>query len=118
MASPIALNSDNYPTLNESIISILKGGKRALITIYTNAEGTVYATDTHGDIINREVLSASYTASYKDANGNMTNPFVVIKFKDGEGMVNAKFIDYFTSVDYIEDHWYTLSEGDIKRKKF
>ena len=42
MATPIALNSENYPALNESIIDILKGGKRPLITIYTNAEGTVY----------------------------------------------------------------------------
>jgi hypothetical protein len=118
MATPIALNSENYPALNESIIDILKAGKRPLITIYTNAEGTVYASDSHGDIINREVLSASYTASYKDADGNMTNPFVVVKFKDGEGMVNAKFIDYFTTVDYVEDHWYTLSQGEIQRKRF
>ena len=118
MATPIALNSENYPALNDSIIAILKGGKRALITIYTNAEGTVYASDAHGDIIDREVLSASYTASYRDADGNMTNPFVVIKFKDGEGMVYARFIDYFTTVDYVEDHWYTLSQGDIQRKRF
>jgi hypothetical protein len=118
MATPIALNSENYPALNDSIIDILKGGKRALITIFTNTEGTVYASDAHGDIINREVLSASYTASYKDADGNMTNPFVVIKFKDGDGLVYAKFIDYFTTVDYVEDHWYTLSQGDIQRKRF
>lgn len=118
MATPIALNSQNYNVLNESIIAILKGGKRPLITIYTNAEGTVVAKDTHGDILNREVLSVSYTASYKDADGNMTNPFVVVKFKDGEGMVNAKFVDYFTSVDYIEDHWYVLSQGEIVRKRF
>jgi hypothetical protein len=118
MATPIALNSANYNALNDSIIGILTGGKRPLITIYTNAEGTVYATDTHGDVIAREVLSASFTASYQDASGNATNPFVVIKFKDGAGMVSAKFIDYFTSVDYIEDHWYVLTQGDIVRKQF
>ena len=118
MATPIPLNSDNYPQLNTSIIDILKGGKRPLISIFTNAEGTVYAVDTHGDINAREVLSASFTASYQDKDGNMTNPFVVVKFKDGEGMVNARFIDYFTSVDYVEDHWYVLSQGDIQRKTF
>lgn len=118
MSAPIALNSQNYNALNQSIIDILKGGKRCLISIFTNAEGTIYAADTHGEIKDREVLSASYTASYKDEDGNMTNPFVVIKFKDGEGMVNAKFIDYFTSVDYVEDHWYVLHEGEIKRKTF
>jgi len=118
MATPIALNSANYTQLNESVINILKGGKRPLISIFTNAEGTVYAVDTHGDINAREVLSASFTASYQDKDGNMTNPFVVIKFKDGEGMLNTKFIDYFTSVDYVEDHWYVLSEGVIARKTF
>lgn len=118
MASPIALNSENYAALNDSVINILKGGKRPLISIFTDAVGNTYAVDSHGDIKEREVLSASYTASYQDEDGNMTNPFVVIKFKDGEGMVNAKFIDYFTSVDYVEDHWYILTQGDIKRKTF
>ena len=118
MATPIPLNSDNYSALNDSIIDILKGGKRPLISIYTDAAGTTYAVDSHGELTDREVLSASFTASYQDTDGNMTNPFVVIKFKDGEGMVNAKFIDYFTSVDYIEDHWYVLHEGEIKRKTF
>jgi hypothetical protein len=116
--NPIPLNSENYNALNDSIINILKGGKRPLICIFTDAAATTYAVDSHGEIKDREVLSASFTASYKDADGNMTNPFVVIKFKDGEGMVNAKFIDYFTSVDYVEDHWYVLHEGEIKRKKF
>ena len=118
MATPIPLNSANYTQLNESVINILKGGKRPLISIFTNADGTIYAIDSHGEIKEREVLSASFTASYKDKDGNMTNPFVVVKFKDGEGMVNAKFIDYFTSVDYVEDHWYVLSEGTITRKTF
>lgn len=116
MATP--LNSANYTGLNDAIIAIMKGGKRALISIYTNAEGTTLASDSHGTLENREVLSASFTASYKDDDGNDTNPFVVIKFKDGEGMVNAKFIDYFTTVDYVEDHWYVLSQADIIRKRF
>ena len=118
MATPVPLNSENYTQLNESVLNILKGGKRPLISIFTNTDGTAYAVDSHGEIKEREVLSASFTASYKDKEGKMTNPFVVVKFKDGEGMVNAKFIDYFTSVDYVEDHWYGLSEGTIKRKTF
>jgi len=118
MATPIPLNSENYTQLNESVINILKGGKRPLISIFTNADGTVYAVDSHGELKEREVLSASFTASYQDKDGIMTNPFVVVKFKDGEGMVDARFIDYFTSVDYVEDHWYVLSEGTITRKTF
>lgn len=114
MSNAIALNSTNYATLDTGIQDILKQGKRALITIYTNAEGTNIASDEHGAIENREVLSISYTASYKDADGNNTNPFVVVKFTNGQG----QFIDYFTTVDYVDDHWYTLSTKDIPAKAF
>ena len=107
-----ALNSQGYEVLNSGIIEILKAGKRAMISIYTNAEGTTPATDSRGNMVDREVLSASFTASYKDESGQDTNPFVVIKFKEGE------FIDYFTSVDYIEDHWYVLQSVDIPKKTF
>jgi len=107
-----ALNSQGYEVLNSGIIEILKAGKRAMISIYTNAEGTTPATDSRGNMVDREVLSASFTASYKDESGQDTNPFVVIKFKEGE------FIDYFTSVDYIEDHWYVLRSVDIPKKTF
>ena len=107
-----ALNSQGYEVLNTGIIEILKAGKRAMISIYTNAEGTTPATDSTGNMVDREVLSASFTASYKDESGQDTNPFVVIKFKEGE------FIDYFTSVDYVEDHWYVLKSVDIPKKTF
>lgn len=107
-----ALNSQGYEVLNTGIIEILKAGKRAMISIYTNAEGTTPATDSRGNMVDREVLSASFTASYKDESGQDTNPFVVIKFKEGE------FIDYFTSVDYVEDHWYVLKSVDIPKKTF
>ena len=107
-----ALNSQGYDALNTGIIDILKAGKRAIISIYTNAEGTTPASDSRGPLVDREVLSASYTASYKDESGQDTNPFVVVKFKECE------FIDYFTSVDYIEDHWYVLKSVDIPKKTF
>lgn len=107
-----ALNSQGYEVLNTGIIEILKAGKRSMISIYTNAEGTTPATDSRGNMVDREVLSASFTASYKDESGQDTNPFVVIKFKEGE------FIDYFTSVDYVEDHWYVLKSVDIPKKTF
>ena len=67
MSAPIALNSQNYAGLDTGIQDILKQGKRALITIYTDAAGTALASDEHGNIEDREVLSISFTASYKDA---------------------------------------------------
>ena len=114
MSTPIALNSENYAGLDTGIQDILKLGKRALITIYTDAAGTTIASDEHGEINEREVLSISFTASYKDADGNDTNPFVVVKFTNG----NGKFVDYFTTVDYVDDHWYKLSDKAIPSKTF
>ena len=114
MSAPIALNSESYVNLDTGIQDILRLGKRALITIYTDASGTTIASDEHGDIDEREVLSISFTASYKDADGNDTNPFVVVKFTNG----NGNFIDYFTTIDYVDDHWYTLSDKAIPNKTF
>ena len=114
MSTPTALNSENYAALDTGIQTILKSGKRAMITIYTDANGTTMASDEHGPIDKREILTISYTASYKDADGNDTKPFVVVKFKyNGD-----QFVDYFTSVDYVEDHWYVLSEKTIPFKTF
>jgi hypothetical protein len=73
----IALNSGNYNALNDAIIEIIKGSNYATISIFTDAAGTVLATDSHGPINNRIVLSASYTASYKDKDGNDTNPRIL-----------------------------------------
>jgi len=33
-------------------------------------------------------------------------------------MIDVKFIDYFTSVDYVEDHWYVLGEVAIPKRQF
>ena len=114
----IALNSENYNALNNSILDIIKTGKYAKIDVFTDAAGTVYETDAHGPIKDRIVLSASYTASYKDKTGNDTNPFVVIKFKDSAGNPIGEFIDYFTTVDYVDDHWYVLSDIPVPAFQF
>ena len=114
----IALNSENYPALNDAILDIIKSGKYAAISVFTDAAGTVYAIDSHGQIKDRILLSASYTASYKDKAGNDTNPFVVIKFKDADGNQNGEFIDYFTTVDYVDDHWYVLTSVPVKAFQF
>jgi hypothetical protein len=114
----IALNSENYNALNDSIMDIIKSGRYAAISVFTDAAGTVYETDSHGQINARTLLSASYTASYKDKAGNMTNPFVVIKFKDSAGNPNGEFIDYFTSVDYVDDHWYVLTSAPVAAFQF
>jgi len=39
---------------------------------------------------------------------------VVVKFTNG----NGQFIDYFTTIDYVDDHWYKLSSAAIPSKTF
>jgi len=114
----VALNTENYNGLNEAIGIIIRAGYYAAINVFTDAAGTVFEEDDHGPIKNRIVLSASYTASYKDKDGNETNPFVVIKFKDSAGNPTGEFIDYFTTVDYLDDHWYTLTQIKVPSFKF
>lgn len=109
----IAFNTENYTALNASITELLQAGNYALINIFTNAEGTVFEKDARGNIENREVLSVSFTASYKDTAGNTVNPFLKVTFKDGH-----QFIDEFKSIDYIDDHWYTLVGRKVPAKSF
>lgn len=113
-----ALNSENYAGLNESILTILKSGKRPTISIYTNAEATTYAIDTYGEIKDRDIKSASFTDSYTDNDGNTHNPYVSILFKDADNSIQSTFIDYFTTTDYVDDHWYILTGADIPRRRF
>ena len=113
-----ALNSENYNGLNESILTILKSGKRPSISIYTDIDATVYAVDPYGEIKERDIKSASFTDSYKDNDGNTHNPYVSIHFKGSDNSTTSTFIDYFTTTDYIDDHWYILTGVDIVRKLF
>ena len=113
-----ALNSENYSALNDAINASALAGKIPIISIYTDASGNTLAVDSHGPVKDRAVLSISFSASYIDADGNATNPFIVVKFRDTASMIDVKFIDYFTSVDYVEDHWYVLGEVAIPKRQF
>jgi hypothetical protein len=118
MATPTPLNSATYDGMNNAILEIIKAGNYATISIYTDAAGTIYETDGHGNMDKRFVLSTSYTASYKNKDGIDTNPFVVIQFKDTAGNPSGEFIDYFTTVDNVDDHWYVLGSEPVPAFQF
>ena len=111
MATPI--NTSTYEQLNIAIQDILKGGVLPVITIYNDAQATNIVSDSHGNIENRQVQSVSFTESYKDDNGNPTEPFVTINFTDG-----LNFIDTFKTVDNVDDHWFTLSTMPVPYTRF
>ena len=118
MATPTPINSTTYDGMNNAILEMIKAGNYATISIYTDAAGTIYKTDSNGNLDKRIVLSSSYTASYKDKEGNDTNPFVMIQFKDITGNPSGEFIDYFTTVDNVDDHWYVLSALPVPAFQF
>jgi len=114
----IPLNSENYPILNDNVLSIIMASKYPIISIFTDASGTIYAQDVHGEINNRIVLSVSYTASFTDPSGVESNPYIIIKYKDAVDNAVGTFIDYFTSANYVDDHWYVLSEVPVPTFEF
>jgi hypothetical protein len=107
------LNTANYDLLNTQIQEILKTGKTALITIYSDADASNVVSDAHGPIQGRQAMSISYTQSYLDADGNPTNPFLEIFFLDG-----STFTEIFKTVDNEAEYWYTLSTGVIPMMTF
>jgi transposase-like protein len=111
MATPISTST--YNQLNSAIQDILRSGVMPVITIYTDAAATNIVVDAHGNIENRRVQSVSFTDSYKDENGNPTEPFVTINFTDG-----INFIDTFKTIDNVDDHWFTLSTIPVPYTKF
>jgi hypothetical protein len=118
MATPTPLNTATYDGMNNAILDIIKAGNYATISIYTDAAGTTFEQDNFGKMDKRIVLSTSFTASYKDKEGNDTNPFVMIQFKDAAGNPDGQFIDYFTTVDNVDDHWYVLSAMPVPAFQF
>jgi hypothetical protein len=111
MATP--LNTSTYNELNTQIQAILQNAQLPLISIYVDANATILASDTHGDMFERQISTITYTESYLDADGNPTNPFLTINFFDG-----LTFIDTFTTTDYVDDHWYVLTSMPVPIKTF
>jgi hypothetical protein len=111
------LNTANYDLLNTQIQEILKTGKTALITIYSDAEATTIVSDSVGPIQARQASSVSYTQSYLDADGNPTNPFLEIKFLDGSSFTEL-LSDVFKTVDNEAEFWYVLTTGNIPMMAF
>jgi hypothetical protein len=111
MATP--LNTASYNELNTQIQETLQKSLLPLISIYIDANATILASDTHGDILARQIMNISYTESYLDANGNPTKPFLTINFYDG-----TTFTDTFTTTDYVDDHWYILTSMPVPIKTF
>ena len=60
-----------------------------ILSIYTDASGTIFAKDSNGNDINlRKLKSSSYTYPFYDNNGIFNNGFITLIFDDGSTFVN------------------------------
>ena len=107
------LNTTTYQKLNTDLQDILKRGALPTISIYSDAASTQVVSDSHGDIKDRQVMSVTYTESYKGADGNPTLPFITVVFLDG-----STFTETFTAVDSENEYWYTLSTLEVPYTRF
>lgn len=106
------LNTTNHDALNTEMTNHFRSGTccGVKISIYTDAEATVLATDSNGAIENRKISQILKTASYVNPSTNQTvKANVKIVFADGTTL---------TAVDDIDTYYYKLSAEAFAHRSF
>jgi len=110
MASPI--HTMNYASMNEDMTTLLATGQytSVLINVFNDADGQILLTDDAGAVTGRRITQIKNTASYTNPNTNQVVPgCVTLQFSDGTSL---------TTVDGVDQHWYTLQGVPFVRKTF
>jgi|UniRef100_A0A6C0IMD1 hypothetical protein len=106
------LNTTNHDALNTEMSNLFKSGCccGVKMSIFTDTEATVLATDSNGEIKDRKVAQILKTASYTNpANNQVTKANIKIKFSDGSMIV---------STDDIDTYYYKLCDEEFTHRKF
>jgi len=105
------LTSSEYSNLNAELGQIFSANQYPYINIYTDADGTNYASDSNGNhIAGKKVNSISLTAPYLDAATNeMTQPSTSFSFADGST---------FVSVDNLHHNWFSIYGVPVPPRTF
>lgn len=106
----IQLNIANYNDLVSSIGDLFRSGqyKSVTISVFGDAEGTVFAHDNHGHPIqHRGIISASTKSEYTDIDRNLVYGTVTLNLSDGS---------VFVCTEVIQSNWYTLSGVSIYQR--
>jgi len=106
------LNTNNYSKLNNDITDIMRAGSYSGVTIniYTDSNGTIFATDGTSPIERKKISKVNTTGAYTiTATGEQINASIEIVFDDGAS---------FKVFDNIDEYWYTLEGVVIQRRRF
>ena len=103
--TPAQIHSSAYNDITTQINAMLSNNKQASISIYEDAEGTVFAIDDAGTPIDKlQVTSVSLTQSYLDSVTNTpVNASVTIRFIDRS----------FKVIDDKHTYYYTIQGTDF-----
>ena len=106
MSTPESISSSTYESITAQINDMLSSNRQASISIYDDADGTVFTLDSAGNPINElQVKSVSVTKSYIDS---ATNEPV-------SASVTIVFIGdaTFKAVDDEHFNWFKISGTDF-----
>jgi hypothetical protein len=96
-----------YELLNHDINAAVSKGQ-LIVSIYTDASGTIFAKDSNNNDINlRLVKNNSYTYPYMDPSGNYVNGTFTMKFDDGSTFFNTDDNDIMDE-DPLYGLWYYI----------
>jgi hypothetical protein len=106
------LDTNNYSKINNDITDIMRTGlySGAMINIYTDSAGTIFARDGNAPIEHKKISKINTTGSYTiNASGETVNASIEVVFDDGSS---------FKSFDNIDEYWYTLEGVVFQRRRF
>lgn len=106
------LNNNNYSKLNTDITDIMRTGtfSGVSMSIYTDAEATIFALDGNAPIENRKISKINATGAYTIASNNQfVNANIEVIFSDGTS---------FKAVDTVDEVWYKLEGIIFQRRTF
>jgi hypothetical protein len=99
MSTPVQIQSTIYDQITEQINGLFASNQMALISIFSDAAGTVVANDEAGTPIqDLQVTSVSVTKSYIDSvTNNKVNASVTFSFSDKSiKVVDDEHVFYYT----------------------
>jgi type 1 fimbria pilin len=108
----IQFNTTNYSQLNSDITEIMRAGTYSgvSISIYTDADATIFAVDGNAPLENKKISKLNTTGSYTiTATNQFINASLEVVFDDGSS---------FKSFDNVDEYWYKIEGVVFNRRKF
>jgi hypothetical protein len=102
----VPLNNGQFPNFVTDVDILINSGRRLVLNLFTNVEGTVYAIDTSGNNIDKRlIIRMEYDFPHNDENTNEpVDGYFIITFDD-----NTSFAIY--DANHM-NYWYSFEDLD------